>query len=49
MRFSTDHTPASRPDPDWRAVALGMLVLAAYLSLSSAGLTMLARVLDASH
>ena len=46
MRIPVDHGSTSAPRPEWRDVALGMLLLLAYLSASSAGLTILARALS---
>jgi len=45
MRLPVDHRPTSTPRPEWLEIAFGMLLLLAYLSLSSAGLTLLVRQL----
>lgn len=45
MRTPIETDPASMPPRDWRDLAVGMLLLLTYLTLSSAGLTILARAL----
>jgi len=45
MRIPIEPGPGSMPPRDWRELAVGMLLLLAYLSASSAGLTILARTL----
>jgi len=45
MRIPIEPGPASMPPRDWRDLVVGMLLLLTYLTVSSAGLTILARAL----